>query len=254
MPRRQRHWLKGGCYHITHRCLDSNFFFLPAYERDIYISELFEARKRYKFDVLNYIVTSNHIHLLVYCRNGRELEKSIQYVHGRVGQYYNVRHNRKGSFWSDRFHAVLIESGEHLSECMYYIDYNMMRNGVVAPPREWKHSGYHELIGMRKRYRLINFSRLLKCLDINDHEQFREWYSKTIDSKAESYMERQGFWTEAAVVGSWNWINAISTKIGIKRRTKVEKIKKRVVYSVDDNSDKIIPQVSDLESVYYAIR
>ena len=252
MPRRQRHWLHGGCYHITHRCLDGNYFFKPAYERDIYISELFKATKRYQFDILNYIVTSNHIHLLVYCRNGKELERSIQYVHGRVGQYYNIRHKRKGSFWSDRFHAVLIESGEHLSECMYYIDYNMLRNGVVHHPAEWKHSGYHELIGTKKRYRIINLARLINCLKIDDPLQFRLWYKKTINAKAEFYMERQPWWTEAAAVGSLEWIDTVSKKVGIKRRTKIESIEKRTIYDMDNDETPL--QISEPQSAYYAVR
>lgn len=252
MPRRRRNWLEGGCYHITHRCLDGNFFFRASYERDIYLSELFKARKRYRIDILNYIVTSNHIHLLVYCREGGELEKAIQYAHGRVGQYYNVRHKRKGAFWSDRYHAVLIESGAHLSECLYYIDYNMLRNGVVSHPREWKHSGYHELLGARKRYRLITFSRLLKCLAITDTERFRLWYEKTINAKAARYMERQPYWTEAVVVGSWDWIESVSPKIGIKRRTKIELIEDGITYST--NKDGLTPQVSESKVAYFAVR
>lgn len=44
MPRRQRYWIKGGSYHITHRCHNGDFFFKYAFERDIYMSELIEAK------------------------------------------------------------------------------------------------------------------------------------------------------------------------------------------------------------------
>ncbi len=252
MPRRKRCWLKGGCYHLTHRCHDGDFFLKPSYERDIYMSKLWEARKRYKFDLLNYIITSNHVHHLVYCRDGKELEQAIQYVHGRVGQYYNIRHNRKGAFWSDRYHAVLIESGEHLSQCMFYIDFNMLRNGVVSHPGEWKHSGYHELIGNKTRYRAIKFTRLLKCLAIDDPKVFRDWYKKTINAEADLYMERQPYWTEAAIVGSWDWIESVSSKAGIKRRTKIEMIENRKIYEMDRDS---VPQnVRESKSAYFAVR
>lgn len=252
MPRRKRCWLQGGCYHFTHRCHDGNFFLKPAYERDIYMSELREAKKRYKFELLNFIITSNHVHHLVYCRDGRELEQAIQYVHGRVGQYYNIRHDRKGAFWSDRYHAVLIESGEHLSRCMYYIDFNMLRNGVVAHPKEWKHSGYHELSGDKTRYRVINFSRLLKCLAMKDPKMFRLWYKKTINSEAQRKHEREAYWTEATAVGSWEWLESVSPKIGIKRKTKVELIENKIVYDMDNDA---IPQhVAESKSAYFAIR
>jgi len=252
MPRRQRNWLKGECYHITHRCHNESFFLKHATERDIYMGELREAKKRYKFDLLNFIITSNHVHHLVYCRNPKELEKAIQYVHGRVAQYYNIRHNRKGAFWSDRFHAVLIESGNHLSECMYYIDYNMMRNGVVTHPEQWKHSGYHELIGNKRRYRVTNFARLLSCLNIDDPEIFRAWYENTINSKSAFYMERQSYWTESAVVGSWKWIENVSPRAGIKRRTKIEIIKDKKIY--DMQNDDIPLELRESTSAYFAVK
>ena len=37
---------------------------------------------------------------------------------------------RKGAFWEDRYHATVIEKGEHLLRCIVYIDMNMVRAGV----------------------------------------------------------------------------------------------------------------------------
>ena len=52
---------------------------------------------RFGGSILNYAVTSNHIHLLV--KDGQEREvipETIQLVAGRTGQEYNQRKNRKG--------------------------------------------------------------------------------------------------------------------------------------------------------------
>jgi putative transposase len=237
MPRRKRNWVKGGCYHITHRCLNKEFFIKFSKVRDVYCSELLEAQERFKLDILNYVITSNHIHLLVYCRDGEEIEKAIQYVHGRVAQRYNKHNGRSGAFWSDRYHTVLIESGRHLSKCMFYIDYNMLRCGAVLHPEEWKHSGFHELAGLRKRYRVINFPRLLKCLGYDpetDVEKFRSWYLKTINAKSEVFMERQSYWTEASIVGSKDWIDSVSEQAGIKRRTSIESIEENYLYNLNE--------------------
>jgi REP element-mobilizing transposase RayT len=52
--------------------------------------------------ILNYVVTSNHIHLLVQDVNGRNvIPKSIQLVAGRAGQEFNNRKKRKGAFWNE---------------------------------------------------------------------------------------------------------------------------------------------------------
>jgi putative transposase len=218
MSRRKRNWLDRSCYHITHRCLDRKYFFEHALTRDTYLKELREMTARFNVDILNYMITSNHVHILVYAGKGMEIEKGMQYLQGRMAQRYNMRTGREGAFWSGRYHATLIESGNHLSQCLFYIDYNMMRAGAVSHPSEWRHSGYHEISGTRKRYRIINKKKLLKKLGMaGEHVKFLEWYGRTIDSKSKEYMQRQKYWTEALAVGSQAWIQGMKGKIGINR-------------------------------------
>ena len=76
--------------------------------------------------MLNYMATSNHIHLLVFDGGGRDvIPKSMQLIAGRTGQEYNQRKMRKGAFWEDRYHATAVESGNDLLQCLVYIDLNM---------------------------------------------------------------------------------------------------------------------------------
>jgi len=54
-----------------------------ARDRKRWVDWLFEARKRFNLRVLNYMVTSNHIHLLVYDKNGKDvIPKSMQLIAG----------------------------------------------------------------------------------------------------------------------------------------------------------------------------
>jgi len=63
---------------------------------------LFEAKKRYGLCILNYMVTSNHIHLLVVDNGKRDtIPNSMQLMAGRTGQEYNQRKDRRGAFWED---------------------------------------------------------------------------------------------------------------------------------------------------------
>ncbi|MEW6379328.1 MAG: transposase, partial [bacterium] len=65
MPRANRHYLPGYIWHITHRCHEREFLLKFAHDRQSWLKWLFESKKRYGVQILNYIVTSNHIHLLV---------------------------------------------------------------------------------------------------------------------------------------------------------------------------------------------
>jgi len=65
MPRANRYFLPDHVWHITHRCHKKAFLLKFAKDRKRWLHWLFEARKRFGLCVLNYITTSNHIHLLV---------------------------------------------------------------------------------------------------------------------------------------------------------------------------------------------
>jgi putative transposase len=135
---------------------------------------LYQAKKRYKLTILNYMITSNHIHLLVVDTGKREvIPKSMQLVAGRTGQEYNQRKGRKGAYWEDRYHATAVESGEHLSRCIAYIDANMVRAGVVDHPSMWPFSGYNEIQKPKRKNILIDYERLQGLFGAESYDQLR---------------------------------------------------------------------------------
>lgn len=219
MPRRKRGWEPGACYHVTHRCWNQEFLFRYAKYRNYYIRNLFHTVRKYRLDVLDYIVTSNHVHLLVAARKGDEISKSLQYLHGRMGQWHNMQKSNSGSFWADRFHATRIQSGGHLAKCLLYIDLNMVRAGAVGHPSEWAFSAYQELQGKRQRCRIINRERLLQCLGMNE-QTFKEWHQKNIEEKiTRQELTREKFWSSSTAVGDEDWLETIIKKQNLKRRT-----------------------------------
>jgi len=125
MARANRHYIAGVVWHITHRCHKKEFLLKFARDRQHWLRWLFEAKKRFGIRILNYAVTSNHIHLLIQDDRGREvLPKTMQLTAGRTAQEYNRRKNRKGAFWEDRYHATAVQDDDHLIRCMVYIDLN----------------------------------------------------------------------------------------------------------------------------------
>lgn len=183
MARANRHFIPGHIWHLTHRCHKREFLFKFSKDRNRWIELLYEAKKRYRLSILNFIVTSNHIHLIVSDDNGNDysIPKAMQLIAGRSGQEYNRRKDRKGAFWEDRYHATAIESGDHLWRCLVYVDLNMVRAGVVDHPSEWKWSGYHEIQKPKRRYRLIDHDKLLGLLNADSNETLfrthRGWFA-----------------------------------------------------------------------------
>lgn len=100
MARAHRHFIPGQVWHLTHRCHKREFLLKFARDRERWLQWLYQARQRYGLAVLNYCVTSNHVHLLVHDGlGGDSIAQSIQLLAGRTGQEYNQRKHRKGAFW-----------------------------------------------------------------------------------------------------------------------------------------------------------
>ena len=218
MPRANRHFITGQIWHITHRCHKREFLLKFARDRQRWLGWLFEARKRFGLSILDYMVTSNHIHLLVSGDNGLEIiPKSMQLIAGRTGQEYNQRKNRKGAFWEDRYHATAVESGSHLIQCLVYIDLNMVRAGVVAHPREWPYSGYNEIQTPRERYGLIDHGRLMDLTGVKSQQDFKELHRSWIDEGvAKGNPFRDDRWTESLAVGGEAFVKEIQEALGVR--------------------------------------
>ena len=126
MARANRHYIPNCIWHITHRCHKREFLLKFRKDKKNWIKWLFEAKKRFGLCILNFAVTSNHIHLLVVDTDKNVISKSIQLIAGRSAREYNLRRKRKGAFWEDRYHATAIQDGLHLLRCLLYIDMNMV--------------------------------------------------------------------------------------------------------------------------------
>lgn len=186
-------------------------------DRQRWLHWLLETKKRHRLAILNYVVTSNHIHLLVVDDGSRDvIPTSMQLVAGRTGQEYNVRKKRKGAYWEDRYHATAVESGEHLLRCIVYIDMNMVRAGVVTHPFQWKFGGFNEIQKPKRKCALINGERLCELLNFSTYDHLvrahRQWVEDALRS---SSTVRDSKWTESIAVGSKEFTEKTKERLGI---------------------------------------
>lgn len=81
MPRANRYLVPGRIWHITHRCHERTFLLKFVRDRRRYLRWLFEAKKRFGLCILDYAITSNHIHLLL-----KDRDDGIARQHAARGQ------------------------------------------------------------------------------------------------------------------------------------------------------------------------
>lgn len=219
MPRANRYFVPGHLWHITHRCHKRDFLLKFAKDRKRWRYWLFEARRRYGLCVLNYIVTSNDIHLMVKDTADAVIPKSLQLIAGRTAQEYNKRKSRKGAFWEDRYHAKAVETGEHLARCLVYIDLNMVRANAISHPSEWADSGYQDIQYPVRRYRVIDLhelANLFNCNSVSDfQQQHRQWVEEALYAQKNS---RDSRWSEGLAIGSEEYVESLKTQLGSRSR------------------------------------
>ena len=216
MPRANRYFLPGHVWHITHRCHKQEFLLKFAKDRSCWIRWLFEARKRFGLCVLNYMVTSNHVHLLVKDTGQDVIPRSMQLIAGRTAQLYNQRKQRKGAFWEDRYHATAVQTDAHFVRCLIYIDLNMVRAGIVRHPQKWPHCGYHEIQQPPSRYRIIDQTSLCHLCGIRSLSTLPALHSALVEEalRLDQARMRETKWTQSVAVGQREYIEQLQAELG----------------------------------------
>ncbi len=225
MPRANRFQQPGMICHLTHRCHNGSFLFRFARDRAEYRERLRLASQKYRVSIINYAITSNHIHAIAIESREEGISRMMQMLEGDFGIIYNQRKHRRGAFWGDRYHCTMVEEGEHLWNCVRYVDLNMVRAGVVSHPRDWQCCGYQELVGLKSRYRLLDIKLLLELLGRPDLDIFREEYRLLIQNAiAQKKLHREERWTESIAVGGEEFVRKIAKSI---RRERLKPIIKK---------------------------
>jgi putative transposase len=219
MPRAKRIYIPGLAWHITQRCHKREFLLGCHRDRKNWLGWMLQAIHRYHVTLLNYMVTSNHVHLLVLDDGPRRsIAQAMHLASGRTAQEYNIRKHRGGAFWEDRYHATAVATDIHLLRCMFYIDLNMVRAGVVAHPEEWLYCGFQEIIASRQRYRMVEKLKLCRLLGIPASElatTYQRWINEFIK---DARLERESFWTQSLAVGKEEFVRSVKKQLGLRAK------------------------------------
>ncbi|NCD33776.1 MAG: hypothetical protein EOL87_10235 [Spartobacteria bacterium] len=115
-----------------------------------------------------------------------EFMKSLKH---RFSFWYNKKHNRKGTLWSERFKSVLVEGGDVLRTVAAYIEMNPVRAGMVDDPKAYRFCGLGEAMGgsFIARQGIMTLASGVERLDdeVRTKDQVRVW-----DEASNLYWER----------------------------------------------------------------
>jgi putative transposase len=226
MPRGNRYIESGHAYHLTARCHDRTSLFSFKLVRDEYRKRMRKLLRGSGVSMLNYCITSNHVHLLCVARDKDAVSDLMQKLQGEFAEWYNRRQRRSrrrgrtGSFWEGRYWSTMVENGRYLWNCMTYIDLNMVRAGEVCHPREWRHCGYDELTARRTKHLVLDKRKLLEVVGSTADDLARDYEAALCEALGRARLERVPYWTEAVAVGSEAFVRDIAGRM--KRRVRIK--------------------------------
>jgi hypothetical protein len=93
---------------------------------------------------------------------------------------------------------------------------------VVSHPRDWEWVGYHEIMGSRQRYRLLDVERLCWRLGMARVQEVRLNMEAALGEAIQhGALKRDPTWTESLAVGSAGFVEKIKPLILTRRETEI---------------------------------
>jgi REP element-mobilizing transposase RayT len=143
MPRQARKKSESGIYHIMLRGINQQQIFEDAEDYEKFLEILRDCKAICKFKLYAYCLMGNHVHLLL--KEGSEsLEQVFKRLCGRFVYWYNVKYQRVGHLFQDRFKSEPVDSDEYFITVLRYIHQNPTKAGLCKLVEDYPHSSYME--------------------------------------------------------------------------------------------------------------
>jgi putative transposase len=93
-----------------------------------------------KFELHDFVVMPDHIHLLMTLPKGTTIEKAMQLIKG--GFSYRLKHDYgfQGEVWQRGFSELRINDRESWLQCREYIGQNPVKAGLADSPEQYPYS------------------------------------------------------------------------------------------------------------------
>lgn len=145
MPRQPRENLKEvKFYHIIVQGINREYIFKDQKLMNKYLELILENKEKYEVEIIAYCIMNNHVHLLMYGEEIRNISKMMQKVNSVYAQYYNFKNSRVGYVFRDRYLSQPIRADRQFINCVRYIHNNPVKAKIVNKPSEYEFSNYIE--------------------------------------------------------------------------------------------------------------
>lgn len=140
------------------------------YEKFIQI--LKDCKAISEFKLFAYCLMGNHVHLLI-----KPVKEPIEQVFKRIGSrfvyWYNIKYQRSGHLFQDRFKSEPVEDDSYFLTVLRYIHQNPVKAGICKKPCEYEYNSYNEYI---KDKELIDCEFVFDMISVDEFVKFNNTY------------------------------------------------------------------------------
>ena len=244
MPRKARIKSSTRIYHVIMRGINRQRIFEDEEDYKKYLWELKRFQEICGYQLYAWCLMPNHIHILI-----REGNEPLEQVFRRIGAsfiyWYNMKYERIGHLFQDRYKSEPVEDSAYLLTVVRYIHQNPVKAGICKKPADYRYSSYSEYLNGGA---LLTRDMLLKQISI---DQFVEYHGEL---NADNCLEVKE--TERKRSTDEQLDELIKKRFGIQTTTDVQRMeskKQAEVIKMMVKSGGSIRQISRLTGVSIAI-
>ena len=129
-------------FHVIVQGIAKEEIFLKDEFKLNYLGNIKKFKDEDGVKVLAYCIMPNHCHMLVQVPNVDRMAHFMRCVNTRFASYYNLKNDRVGYVFRDRYKSQAIFDVKYLTNCLVYIHNNPLKAAIVSNLSDYRFSSF----------------------------------------------------------------------------------------------------------------
>lgn len=168
MPRQARRKSESGIYHVMLRGINQQQIFEDSEDCEKFLQILKDCKAVSEYKLFAYCLMGNHIHILIQ-EDTESIEQVMKRISTRFVYWYNIKYQRIGHLFQDRFKSEPVEDDAYFMTVIRYIHQNPLKAGLCKNICDYKYSSYNDFF---KDCDLIDKDFVFDIIPIEMFEEF----------------------------------------------------------------------------------
>ena len=193
MPRKPRHLVDNGFYHIMSRGHNKCELFHSRKDYEKYRDLIIEYKQTFPCDIYHYCLMPNHVHILLKIEHGNDLPCLMKQINQNYTNYYKKLYGISGNLFQGRYKGLIIETEGYLLECGRYIERNPLKSGMENDLSRYPFSSFN-FYARGENDKMLAPNPLYSELSRSEEERRRCYCEYVLKERLEDHIKDSNAW------------------------------------------------------------